>query len=178
LAAFLGVEYSEHLPLSPPELITCLDRILIAAQRAVRQVPDGEIGRTAPGRNRTVREIGYHIFRLSLAYRDTIGQAFLSHEWTFEEVPSEIVYGETLAQYGQKVRETLHEWFVTPGSCSGAIETENGYQTAHELLERTVWHAAQHLRQLYALLKAMGETPIDPLTDRDFRRLPLPKDIW
>jgi hypothetical protein len=178
LAAFLGVAYSEDLPLSAPELTARLDRILAAAQTAVRQVPDREMDRVAPGRNRTVREIGYHIFRLSLAYRDMIGQRLLSHEWIREEVPSDILSGEALAHYGHSVRETLRDLFMTTDSCSGTIETEHGIQTVHMLLERTVWHAAQHLRQLYVLLEVMGETPMDQLTDEDFKGLPLPDEIW
>jgi hypothetical protein len=45
-------------------------------------------------------------------------------------------------------------------------------------LERTTWHAAQHLRQLYSMLERMGKNPIDPLHDADFKGLPLPKEVW
>ena len=45
-------------------------------------------------------------------------------------------------------------------------------------MERTVWHAAQHLRQLAALLEAAGATPADRLTDADAAGLPLPREIW
>ena len=55
---------------------------------------------------------------------------------------------------------------------------KNEVDAAGELLERTVWHAAQHLRQLYALLELMGLEPSNPLTEADFRGLPLPKEVW
>ena len=50
-------------------------------------------------------------------------------------------------------------------SVGGDVETYYGRQTAGELLERTVWHAAQHLRQLYALLGRMGLSPDGPLAE-------------
>ena len=76
------------------------------------------------------------------------------------------------------VRERLKEWFKLPGVYEDGVTTYCGYQTAHELLERTVWHAAQHLRQLYVFLTWMGEKPINPLTDAEFKGLPLPEKIW
>jgi hypothetical protein len=45
-------------------------------------------------------------------------------------------------------------------------------------LERTAWHAAQHLRQLYVFLGWMGIAPDHPLTEEDFEGLPLPNAIW
>jgi hypothetical protein len=58
------------------------------------------------------------------------------------------------------------------------VGTYYGQQTAHELLERTTWHAAQHLRQLYFFLERMGIAPENPLTEEDYKGLPIPKDIW
>lgn len=54
-----------------------------------------------------------------------------------------------------------------PGWCDGAVNTHYGAQPAHELMERTTWHAAQHLRQLYWFLDRMGITAEAPLTDAD-----------
>lgn len=178
LAAFVEVEYTEPEHLSPPELKDRLDKILTAAQRAMRQVPDEHLGMVSPGHNRTVRDIGFHLFRLSLAYRDAMEQGRFPVEWLLEGAPVEIRDGAAIARYGQMVRERLGQWFTQPGAYDGSVATYYDYQTAHELLERTVWHAAQHLRQLYVFLKWMGETPIDPLTDAEFKGLPLPKEIW
>lgn len=178
LANFVGVQYVEPERLSWAELTNRLDRILAAAQRAMRQVPDKHLGMVSPDRNRTVRNIGYHVFRLSLAHRDAMEQSRFPEEWLLEEAPPNIVNGTQLAQYGQMVRDRLREWFSQPGARDGGVKTYYGYQTAHELLERTVWHAAQHLRQLYVFLERMGERPVAPLTDAEFRGLPLPKEVW
>ena len=53
-----------------------------------------------------------------------------------------------------------------------------GPQSGHDLLERTTWHAAQHLRQLYALAERLGITPPGPLPTDAFQGLPLPDALW
>ena len=45
-------------------------------------------------------------------------------------------------------------------------------------MERTTWHCAQHLRQIYWLLERMGVRADSPLTDADLEGLPLPRDVW
>ena len=66
VAELVGVAYVEPVKLQPVELIDRLDRILAAAQRAIRQVPSEKLETKPPERDRTVRDLGYHIFRLSL----------------------------------------------------------------------------------------------------------------
>src|SRR5262245_8184813 len=78
LAELGGVAYSEHEPLPPAELAKRLNLVLLATQRAVRQIPREHLGMKAPGRNRTVRELGYHIFRLSAAFVDTREEGHLA----------------------------------------------------------------------------------------------------
>lgn len=53
-----------------------------------------------------------------------------------------------------------------------------GPQQAAAFFQRTVWHTAQHLRQLYDLLDQMGVTPEAPLASEDFAGLPLPQSVW
>ena len=178
LAAFVGVDYIQPASLSFQELNQRFAKILSAAVLAMRQVPEIHLLMPLPGRNRTIRDLGYHIFRLSLAYCEAMEQGSFQEEWVLQEMPSDIAHVSALADYGKKVQERLHRWQGKPGAWIAGIQTSGGYQTTHELLERTVWHAAQHLRQLYALLRQMGETPVDPLSDEDFRGLPLPKEVW
>lgn len=178
VAALVGVEYVEAGRLSAEELGRRLDRILAAAQSAVRQVPRDKLGMKSPERDRTVRQLGYHLFRLSLAFRDGMAEGRFPREWLEETAPPEIADGDAIARYGETVRARLGEWFARSGASEGVVNTYYGPQTGYELLERTVWHAAQHLRQLYALLERMGVSPEAPLTEADFRGLPLPKELW
>ena len=178
LAKFLGVEYTEATPLSPQELAGRLDRILEAAQRALLQVPPERLSMKTPNRDRTVRDLTYHLFRLSLAYWDSMETRHYPEAWLQETAPADMTDGSAIAEYGQRVRQRLADWWKQPEAYEGVIHTYYGIQTAHELLERTVWHAAQHLRQLYTLIEDTGETVQDPLTKADFRGLPLPSGLW
>ena len=178
LAAFLNTQYLESGPLHPDELAKRLDRILEAAQRAIRQVPQEHLGMKAPDRDRTVKDLAYHLFRLSVAYRDAMEQGFLQQEWITSGAPPGVADGPTIALYGQEVRARLSEWLSQPERCRGTVDTYYGKQTAHELLQRTTWHAAQHLRQLYFFLERMGVSPENPLTEEDYKGLPIPKDVW
>ena len=177
LAAFVEVEYVEPEHLSWAELIERLDRILAAAQRAISQVPNERLDRATPGRNRTVRNLGFHLFRLGFAFFDAMEQKHLPKEWLSEEAPPELKDGEGIAQYGQKIRDHLKKWSGADAP-EGIVMTYYAPQTTHELLERIAWHIAQHLRQLYSLLEQMGITPIHPLKGEDFKGLPLPKEVW
>jgi len=178
VAELVGVRYVERERLSPEELAKRLDVVLEAAQRAIRQVPDQRLEMKSPERDRTVRNLGYHIFRLSVAFSDAMAERRLPEEWLQEKAPPEIRDGSAIARYGETVREDLAEWFKLPGAWEGVVETYYGPQTGYDLLERTTWHAAQHLRQLYALLEMMGIDPDRPLPEKDFAGLPLPKALW
>ena len=178
LAELVGVTYGEREPLSPSELARRLDAVLAATQRAVRQIPREHLGMKAPGRDRTVRQLGFHIFRLSAAFADTREQGHLSEQWFEENAPAEMADGDAVARYGDGVRRRLQEYSARPGWCDGDVSTYYGPQTAHDFMERTTWHAAQHLRQIYWFLDRMGVRADAPLTDADLEGLPIPREVW
>jgi len=178
LAELVGVQYEERKQLSPAALAERLDTVLAATQRAMRQMPREHLGMKAPGRNRTVRQLGFHVFRLSAAFVDTRELGHL-HEQTFEESPPpEMADGAAIAAYGDMVRKRLTDFCKRPGWCDGTVSTYYGPQSAHDFMERTTWHAAQHVRQLYWFLEQMHVRPDSPLTDADFEGLPIPRDVW
>lgn len=180
LAALLGVPSLSHPQLSPPELAARLDRILEATQRALRPVSAERLRTTAPDRDRTLRDIGYHIFRLSLGFRDAAQEGRFPVAWLLEAVPAEMRDGAALARYGETVQVQLSVWFAEhlTQPFSAPVQTYYGPQSLHALLERTCWHAAQHLRQVYALLEAAGLASEQPLSARDYVGLPVPDSVW
>jgi hypothetical protein len=46
------------------------------------------------------------------------------------------------------------------------------------VLERTRFHAAQHIRQLYVFLGWIGIEPDRPLTAEDLKGIELPDAVW
>jgi len=178
LAELVGARYEERTQLAPAELSRRLDIVLAATQRAIRQVPLEQLGTKAPGRDRTVRQLGFHVFRVSASFVDTREQGHLSEHWFEERPPAEMADGEAIALHGETVRRRVAAYCARPGWCDGMVSTYYGPQSAHDFMERTTWHAAQHLRQIYWLLERMGVQPESPLADAAFDGLPLPIEVW
>ena len=178
LAELVGVRYRPPGKLTPAELAARMDVILAAAQRAIRQVPPKHLGMKHPGRDRTVRQLGFHVFRVAASFVDTREQGHLDGNWFEENAPPEMADGEAVARYGEAVRRRLRAYFGRPGWCDGAVSTYYGPQSAPDLMERTTWHAAQHLRQIYWFLDELRVEKAAPLTDADLDGLPFPREVW
>jgi hypothetical protein len=178
LAELLGVRYEGAQRLSPTVLAERLDRVLGAASRLVATVEAEHLALQHPGRDRSLHQLAYHLFRLSLAFRDAMIERRLPRAWNDEMAPAGLPDGPTLAGYGAAVRMALRGWFKTEGAAEGTVETYYGPQSGHELLERTVWHAAQHLRQIHALLEDAGAPAMEPLDRSLLEGLPVPQSVW
>jgi hypothetical protein len=178
LAELVGVRYAQRGPLAPAELARRMDAVLAATQRAIRQIPREHLGMKKPGRDRSVHQLGFHIFRLSVSFVDTREQGYLSADVFDEMAPAGMADGEDIARYGDIVRRRIAEYVARPDWCEGTVSTYYGPQSTHDFMERTTWHAAQHLRQIYWFLEQMGVKAEAPLTDADLAGLPLPNDVW
>ncbi len=179
-AALLGVAYAPAVKLAPGALAQRLDRILAAAQELVRLIPAERMDWTPPERNRPLRDLGFHVFRLSLAFVDAMDTGALPEGWFQEKAPAELGDGAAVARYGALVRARIEGWFdgAAPREFERVVQVYYGPQSGHELLERTAWHAAQHLRQLYVLAERLGIAPPAPLPVDAFAGLPLPDALW
>ena len=166
--------------LTPLELGARLDRILACTGSLLGALPPGALDHTPPQRDRTVRDLAFHVFRLALAYVDGMDMGEIRASWLQEKAPPDLVDGPAVARYGALVRGRVSGWFegAAPSEFGRTIEIDGGPRSGHDLLERTASHAARHLRQLYALAIDLGVTPPDPLPTSDFEGLPLPAGLW
>ena len=166
--------------LTPLELGARLDRILACAERLLAALPVSALDHKPPQGDRSVRDLAFHIFRLSLAYVDGMDMGELRESWLQEKAPPDLVDGAAVARYGALVRGRVSGWFEGAATSEYArtIGGSYGPQNGHDLLERTTWHAAQHPPQLYALATDLGVTPPEPLPTSDFGGLPLPANLW
>lgn len=180
VAELLGHTYEEPERLTIPQLQERQRLLLTAAQRALRQVPTDKLVVKAPVRDRTLRQLGYHIFRLSYAFIEAMDGDGLTYEALVEEAPPSIQTGEDIARYGEWVSQRLAAWYAAarPERYEGEVTTYYGPQSVFDLLERTVWHAAQHVRQVYLFSEWIDVQFDEPLTDAAYRGLPMPESLW
>lgn len=179
-AELLGIRYAPPPRFAPRELAARLDTILDAVQALIARLDAAQMAWEPPERKRTLRDLAYHVFRLSLAFIDAMDLGALPEGWLQEKAPAEFRDGGDIARYGALVRGRIQGWFqgVADEEFARTLDVYYGPQSGHELLERTTWHAGQHLRQLYDLAGRLGVTPPAPLPADALEGLPLPASLW
>ncbi|WP_431285695.1 DinB family protein [Humitalea sp. 24SJ18S-53] len=181
VARLCGIDYGVQKMLPVEEMRRRLDAVLAGAARYLAQMPDEALARMLPNRPRSFAQLGWHIAN--------IADAFLEHEdgipLTFDSymrVPEEKdATREKLIAYCEEMRRRMSAWFDATGATldwSRPADVYYGEQTMHEFLERTVWHAGQHVRQLMWVLEGLGMSPDRPLGREIFDGLPMPVGVW
>ena len=180
VAEFIGIEGVGGPTLSPAELVEKLDHVLATAARLFGQIPPEHLGDKLPNRNRSYFELGHHIFRIPEAFLElTLGVA-LTHESLVVPPGPEQQDQEGVLRYGELVRLRLNAWWegIDEDAFGTKVPTYYGEQPLHEVLERSTWHPAQHVRQLAMVLESLGIAPERPLGPADLEGLPVPDKVW
>jgi hypothetical protein len=181
IAKFVGVEVAAQTMLAPDVLLEKWINVLRIAQRSVAQLPAERL-REHYVTGRAVRDLTHHVFR--------IGEAFV--ETAIDDVPVTMLHAakelgeqefnrtDEYVAYGDEVIERLLAWRrgADDKALARSIETYYGTQSIHQLLERSTWHSAQHVRQLHVILERFGIAPVAPFKPEDLAGLPLPEEIW
>lgn len=178
---FLGLNENTGPELSPTVLAERAGIVLATAVRLVRQMPESALENQLPHRPRSWRVLMHHIFQIPTAYlqmEEAGGR--LEYDVMVAPPPDDMQSSASVAEFGESVRRRFDAWWarVRNENFDGSVPTYFGETTRHEMLERTVWHSAQHVRQLAALLEQVGVAPDRPLGAADIRGLPLTDKIW
>ena len=176
LARFVGVDPARD-KLPPAELIVRIGIVLAAAARYVQQVPPHTLAKPLPGRDRTGLDLAYHIGVIPLALLDAVRGGSITYAH-FERRAPDGADAATVAAFIREVAAELAAWWPEARGHPPSIDTYYGRQPFHGVLERTAWHAAQHTRQLMALVIANGAPPDGPLRAEDLAGLPLPAEVY
>lgn len=178
---FLALGDDPAPTLSPAELFARDMHVLETATRLVRQMPDDRLETQLPNRPRSWRVLMHHIFQIPTAFLDMeeLGGA-VSRERLEVTPPPEMRSSAAIAEFGETVRNRLARWWQRAAAEDFArpVPTYFGETSRHEMFERTVWHSAQHTRQLASLLEQCGIAAERPLGPADIRGLPLTDKIW
>ena len=183
VAEFVGLQGTGHKPLPPEQLIVKWITVLRAMQRFVRQLPADRLNeRVIPNRDRSIRLLSHHAFRIGEAFLETAvdGAEYVVQLANVPPKDGTFTTGEEIARYGETVIARLQQWWdgLADKSCGQKVKTFFGMQPLYMLYERSTWHSAQHARQLTALLEGFGIEPNGRLTAEDLAGLPLPERLW
>jgi len=179
--AFLGLNEAGGPVLAPAALAERAQVVLGTAARLVRQLPDAALENVLPNRPRSWRVLAHHVFQIPVAFLEMEEQGTrLDYEVMTAAPPDDLRTGASIAAFGESVRARFAAWWARAAGEDFAqrVDTYFGGTSRHEMLERTVWHAAQHVRQLAALLESIGIAPDRPLGAAEIRDLPLTDKIW
>jgi hypothetical protein len=180
-AKFVGLPIPGADALSPEQLYKKYEMIFAAGQRYARQFPTGRLSeRVIPHRERVIRTLCYHVFRIGESFLETWNGAEYSVRIADNEPPDSMQTGDDIARYGASVWKRYEAWWSGLEDCtlSRTLKTYYGDTSAHKVFERVTWHSAQHCRQLIAVLDRMGIQADGPLTSADLAGLPLPERLW
>jgi glutaredoxin/uncharacterized damage-inducible protein DinB len=178
---FLGLKVKQQDRLAPEALMQKLDVVLTAAARYIRQIPADQLQKPFRNRNRPIRALAFHVFRIVEGFLESMQDgAELTYDRIMRDDAPANLASEDLARYGEGVLERAKAWWAAypDKSCAAPMATYFGEHPVHVVLERTVWHPAQHTRQLMLILESLGITPDGPLGAADLAGLPLPEKAW
>ena len=179
--AFLGLGEAGGPVLAPAALAARADVVLATAARLVRQFPDSALENVLPNRPRSWRVLAHHVFQIPVAFLEMEEKGTrLEYEVMTAAPPEDMRTGASIAAFGEAVRQRFAAWWARTAAAdfTQPVETYFGGTSRHEMLERTVWHSAQHVRQLATLLESIGVAPDQPLGAAEIRGLPLTDKVW
>lgn len=179
VADFLGLPPVGGPQLAPAALAARLDSVLATAARLARQVPEASRDVEWPGRARSIHALAYHIFHIPELFLAAAAGERLDDAALNAPPPPALADMAGVAAFGETMRGRVRDWWAgeVGGDARRPLDTYFGPQSLHVVLERTVWHSAQHTRQLATMLERLGIAPDRPLTDGDLAGLPLPESV-
>lgn len=183
VAEFVGLQGTGHTPLPPEVLLAKWIAVLRAAQRYIRQIPNDRLNdRAIDSRDRSMRLLSHHIFRIGEAFLETAidGVEYWVQLANMPPHDGTCTTGEEIASYGNRIIGRIENWWtqLADKSCQQKVKTFYGTPPTHQLLERSTWHSAQHTRQMISILERFGIEPDGRLSIEDLAGLPLPEGIW
>jgi glutaredoxin/uncharacterized damage-inducible protein DinB len=168
--------------LPPAALYRKWQTVLAAAQRHVVQIPAEQLQeRATPGRDRSIRDLAYHIYQVPDSFLQAIEDGVRDLTSVYNAPPPpDVTSSAHIRDYGKRVSERLERWWNRQGggAASATLNTYYGEQPLHHVMERCTWHSAQHARQIVAVLERLGVKANGPLTADDYAGLPMPAGLW
>jgi glutaredoxin len=169
-----------HVSLPRDELLTRWIDVLSVSNEIVSAFDAETLGRQiSPERDRKIGELGEHVFQIAEAFMRQTKEIGFDEREVYLTTPHHAQGRDALLRYIDTIRSEFAAW-VESGRAGDEIperfDTFYGNHPALKVLERGVWHSAQHARQLDVVSAGSGaEYRISPSL---YQGLPLPKRLW
>jgi hypothetical protein len=173
----LGLPPDTARRLSPAELLDKYRVIFTAAQQAIMQIPEHMLDSITPGRERTMRQLTWHIFDRAEDFAALADGGEFTAEMTTGYMTRANSYRTSadIASYGQQVLGKLEDLLTRRvDRLDKQVDTYFGVSTLYSLLNRALSMAAFRLNGTYRYMRMLGIEPVQPLEARDFSEIAMP----
>jgi glutaredoxin len=180
VAKFVGKDV-RFQPLPPAELIDRWLHVLDVSMSLVTVIPPQLLEhRPIPDRDRSVRALGYHIFQVPDAFLQAVEHGASDLRPIHEQPPPNVKTTVDVLEYAERITRGLKAWWdnLDDKSCTWTVKTYYGVPPAHQFLERSTWHSAQHARQLTSVLDGFHVALDRRIDEAAYRGLPMPQSLW
>lgn|GEM_PF-2851645 len=158
-----------------------MNRILLAVEKAVLQVPSERLSDPTPNRGRDLRELVFNIHDRIPPMAASLDSG--TYDWKHGDDYSRsrrFLVSDELGRFCSEVREA---WFqrasrVGDDAAYEMVQTRRGPVTHLQLLESQAFHAAQHLRQIYVFMRQIGMTPAHEMTAAEMAPVVLGEQVF
>jgi glutaredoxin len=178
-----GITQDSAPRLSPEALTDRVQGVLDYLSRYVRQIPQDQILTMLPNRPRSYGGLACHVAGIIDCFLKAVEHGYrVEFEDYDHPLPQSLHSKEALLAYCDSVGNAFRDWRVNAFAqedMGRQLDLYYGLQTIGEFLERSCWHAGQHLRQLeLVLIQKIGITPAARLDPALFQGLPMPQAVW
>ena len=180
VAELLGV-VRNHTKLSHAELVERWGEILELAKTIVAWFPEDQLARRAIlVRERPIKDLCTHIFQIPATFLGRLEGSLRPDEEraSLTHAKEDIRTRDDLLSYVDGIVRRYQEWRAQGGEIAipERMDTYYGDQTSAQVLERGVWHSAQHARQLDTIAAGLGAEFQIPTGL--YEGLPMPERLW
>lgn len=184
VARFAGQPYQQSR-LAIAALPARIGQLLEVAAQHAAVWPQAALPQQLPERPRSHADLLYHVAMIVQGLLDAAapdGRGRLDYEYFERRPPASLIGSRALATELRRVAVALDGQaaaMLAAGAAQRRIATYYGERSLHEVLERTAWHVAQHVRQVnHLLVQVLGVADAPPLDAALLSGLPLPEQVW
>ena len=165
------------------ELVDAAERVLMAFEILLTQLPDEHITDPTPNRGRDMRNMTVNIFSLMEELIVTMDTGRFSYQ-AHKDHDKKSVDFHTTAELIAYAHDARRRWAerarrVGPDEIDGFVSTDRkGDLTQYYALDAGARHAAGHLRQAYQFLRQIGIEPHDEMTREDMAPIQVQESLY